>query len=95
MSSDWDGDGRNGAQMIDGPFKGFSANFNLRTTTAALSCSSYTPTVNVSSPSGAGGCSINPTPTNLQARADWWLVAGFLAWLSAIRMRFKSRQTKS
>ncbi len=95
MSSDWDGDGRNGARMIDGPFKGFSANFNLRTTTTALACGAYTPTVNVSSPSGAGGCSINPTPTNLQARADWWLVAGFLAWLGGIRIRFKSRQTKS
>jgi hypothetical protein len=29
MSIDWDGDGINGGKMIDGPFKGFSANFNV------------------------------------------------------------------
>ncbi|RRQ22452.1 hypothetical protein D6C00_11200 [Thiohalobacter thiocyanaticus] len=29
MSTDWDGDGINGAGMVDGPFVGFSANFNL------------------------------------------------------------------
>jgi hypothetical protein len=94
MSGDWDNDAQNGAKMIDGPFSGFSANFNLRTTTPALSCSAYTPTVNVSSPSGAGGCSISPTPTHLLARGDWWLVAGFLAWLGGIQMRLK-RKTRS
>ena len=94
MSGDWDNDAQNGAKMIDGPFSGFSANFNLRTTTAALACSAYTPTVNVSSPSGAGGCSISPTPTHLLARGDWWLVAGFLAWLGGIQMRLK-RKTRS
>ena len=29
VSSDWDGDGIPGGKMIDGPFSGFSANFNL------------------------------------------------------------------
>lgn len=29
MSIDWDGDGINGAGMIDGPFPNFNANFNL------------------------------------------------------------------
>jgi hypothetical protein len=29
MSTDWDGDGINGGAMIDGPFSGFSANFNV------------------------------------------------------------------
>jgi hypothetical protein len=29
MSIDWDGDGINGGAMIDGPFQGFSANFNV------------------------------------------------------------------
>lgn len=28
-STDWDGDGLPGAQMLDGPFAGFNANFNL------------------------------------------------------------------
>jgi hypothetical protein len=95
MSSDWDGDGKNGGAMIDGPFTQFSANFNIRTSGTPLTCSAYTPTVNVSDPSGGGGCSINPTPTNLLARADWWLVAGFLAWLGGIRIRLKRSQTKS
>ncbi len=96
MSGDWDNDAQNGGKMIDGPFIGFSANFNLmKTTITTLTCGAYTPTVNVSSPSGAGGCSISPTPTHLQARADWWLVAGFLAWLGGIRLRFKRRQAKS
>lgn len=29
MSRDWDGNGINGAAMIDGPFQGFNANFNV------------------------------------------------------------------
>jgi hypothetical protein len=92
MSTDWDGDGKNGGQMIDGPFKGFSANFNIMTTGTALSCSgTYTPTVNVTDPSGAGGCSIGSRPSNGIQRGDWWLVAGFLTWLGALRMRFKRK----
>ena len=35
MSTDWDGDGFNGGKMIDGPFAGFSANFNVMVTASA------------------------------------------------------------
>ncbi|RRQ21451.1 hypothetical protein D6C00_05525 [Thiohalobacter thiocyanaticus] len=35
MSIDWDNDGINGAGMIDGPFVGFNANFNLMSATGA------------------------------------------------------------
>jgi hypothetical protein len=94
MSSDWDNDAQNGAKMIDGPFVGFSANFNLRTTTPALECTAYTPTVNIADPSGAGGCSISARPSNGIERGDWWLVAGFLAWLGGIQMRLR-RKTRS
>jgi len=94
MSTDWDGDGKNGGAMIDGPFKTFSANFNIRTSGTPLTCGSYIPTVNVGEPSGAAGCSISPAPVNTLERADWWLVAGFLAWLGAIQMRLK-RKNKS
>jgi hypothetical protein len=94
MSSDWDGDAQNGVKMIDGPFTGFSANFNLLTTTPALACGAYTPTVNVADPSNAPGCSISPTPVSALRRGDWWLVAGFLAWLGGIRIRLK-RKTQS
>jgi hypothetical protein len=92
MSSDWDGDGQNGAAMIDGPFKGFKANFNLNFT-GTLAPTDYTPTVNVDDPSGAKGCSISTKPVNALERGDWWLVAGFLAWLGTLRLRFK-RQVK-
>jgi hypothetical protein len=97
MSTDADGDGKNGAVMIDGPFQGFSANFNLRlagSTNPLLSCAAYTPTVNVTDPSNAPGCSISATPVSALKRADWWLVAGFLAWLGGIRIRQK-RKTQS
>jgi hypothetical protein len=94
MSSDWDGDSQNGAAMIDGPFKGFKANFNVNFT-GTLSPDDYTPTVNVTEPTGGGGCSISAKPSNDGVgRGDWWIVAGFLAWLGAIRRRFR-RQTQS
>jgi hypothetical protein len=93
MSSDWDGDGQNGAAMIDGPFMGFKANFNLNFT-GTLAPTDYTPTVNVDGPSDAKGCSISTKPVNAMERGDWWLVAGFLAWLGALRLRFK-RQAKA
>jgi hypothetical protein len=93
MSSDWDGDGQNGAAMIDGPFQGFKANFNLNYT-GTLAPSNYVPTVNVDDPSADTGCSISTKPVSVMERGDWWLVAGFLAWLGALRMRFK-RQTRS
>jgi hypothetical protein len=44
--------------------------------------------------SSASGCSINGNSENNWERGDWWLVAGFLAWLGALRMRFK-RQAQS
>jgi hypothetical protein len=92
MSSDWDGDGQNGAAMIDGPFMGFKANFNLMITGTALSCSPVMPQVNVDDPSGAKGCSISQKPVSLLERGDWWLVVGFLVWLGGIRARHKRYQ---
>jgi hypothetical protein len=86
-------DGINGIPMIDGPFVGFNANFNLRVASSASS-GSYTPTVTVQDPSNSPGCSISSVPVKPLARGDWWLVAGFLAWLGAIRMRFR-RKTQS
>jgi hypothetical protein len=101
MSSDWTGDGNNGAAMVDGPFIGYYANFNLRlpnTTNPVLPCSGsgvYVPTVNVDDPSGAKGCSISQKPVSILQRGDWWLVAGFLAWLGGIRARHKRHQIKA
>lgn len=36
ISTDWDGDGVAGAPMIDGPFFGFNANFDIESVSAAL-----------------------------------------------------------
>lgn len=62
------------------------------TTTAA----STTVTVDAKDPPKmpGSGCSISSKSVSATAGADWWLVAGFLAWLGALRMRFR-RQTQS
>lgn len=95
MSTDWDGDGQNGAAMIDGPFIGFKANFNIRLPgSPILTCSAYTPTVNISDPSNMpSGCSIATTPVESASRADWWLVGGFIAWLGLIFKRRRKNLT--
>lgn len=36
---------------------------------------------------GSGGCSISATTVDPLARGDWWLIAGFLAWLGAVVRR--------
>lgn len=59
-------------------------------TTAAAS----TAVTEASAPSNMPGCSISSKPDSAIERGDWWLVAGFLAWLGALRMRFK-RQAQS
>jgi hypothetical protein len=97
-SVDWDGDGKTGAGMIDGPFQGYNANFNVNpggavTPTCPPSCPPPETQLTATSPN-MPGCSISSTPVNTTERADWWLVAGFLAWLGIIRARLK-RQTKS
>jgi hypothetical protein len=98
VSTDWDNSGKAGSGMIDGPFPGFSANFNVNpggavTPTCPPSCPPPETQLTATSPN-MPGCSISSTPVNTTERADWWLVAGFLAWLGIIRARLK-RQTKS
>ena len=91
VSTDNDGNGVNGIAMVDGPFIGFSANFNLG---AADSCQpgALTP-INIGAPTSAPGCSISTKPSsiNIFDRSDWLLIGGFLAWLGALR--FRSRRT--
>jgi hypothetical protein len=94
MSSDWDGDGQNGSAMIDGPFIGYKANFNVMLTGTALACGDYVPSVNVGDPS-TPGCSISAKPLSGIERGDWWLLAGFLVWLGGIRIRYKRHQIKA
>ncbi len=92
VSTDPDSDGINGVAMIDGAFVGFNANFNLG---ASDSCLAAPPTpISVGTPSSSHGCSISKNPSTILERSDWLLVSGFLAWLGALRKRFK-RQTQS
>jgi hypothetical protein len=96
MSRDIDGDGTNGAPMIDGPFIGFNANFNIASPgyvppgegTSKIMAS----TASEPGKMPTGGCSISSSPTGPIERGDWWIVAGFLAWLGALRFK---RQAKS
>lgn len=50
--------------------------------------------LDLSSSKTTSGCSLTSGTISASERGDWWLVAGFLAWLGALRMRFR-RQTQS
>ncbi len=70
--------GINGTPMVNGPFIGFSANFNLD--------ASDTCTVAASAPIQANdtpvsGCTISPAPVNLFKRSDWLILLGFVGWM--------------
>jgi hypothetical protein len=80
--------------MVDGAFIGFFANFNLGPADSCLPAPKAP--ISVDAPSSAGGCTIsrNPTATSILGKSEWLLIGGFLAWLGAIRKRFK-RQTQS
>ncbi|MCK4951269.1 MAG: hypothetical protein KAS48_05575, partial [Gammaproteobacteria bacterium] len=43
--------------------------------------------------SGTSGCSLSSAPVNPQERADWWLLAGFIAWLGSNVFRRKNART--
>lgn len=43
--------------------------------------------------SGTSGCSISKTPVNIQQRADWWLLAGFITWLGLMIILRRKRQS--
>lgn len=59
------------------------------TTTAAAGLNSYSTTA--SEPESMPGCSISSMPVSVLERADWWLAAGFIAWLGLIRRRRQNR----
>lgn len=89
VSIDWDGNGIPGGAMIDGPFTGFNANFNVN---IAASGTGTGTTALTSDPRTAAdpsvpGCSITSTSTPLTRHVEWWLVAGFLAWLGIVQRR--------
>jgi len=96
VSTDNEGDNINGVKMLDGPFQGFSANFNLGPTDSCQGVPPTTIDVGTITSASPTGCSIssNPSSISVAGRSDWLLVGGFLAWLGALRKRAK-RQSQS
>ena len=81
------GNGIDGTPMVNGPFTGFSANFNLD--------ASDTCVVAASAPIQAhdtkvAGCTMSPTPVNLFKRSDWFILLGFIGWLGWWRRKRRS-----
>jgi hypothetical protein len=96
-SSDANGDGKSGIPMVDGPFQGFGANFNILLTGVVTACipgqdpactppSIEAPDTNVGSRFGLG-CSMSTKPINPLEHGDWWLLLGFVAWLGFVARR--------
>jgi hypothetical protein len=81
VSRDADGDGVTGAKMVDGPFIGFRANFNINFTRNCGAGTTTTTVSTVKSPSLGSGCSIANHSTGPLRRGDLWVLFGFLAWL--------------
>jgi len=80
------GNGINGIPMVNGPFTGFSANFNLD---ASDSCVAAAAPLTEAKNTKVGGCSINPTPVNLFERSDWAILLGFIGWLGWTRRKHR------
>jgi hypothetical protein len=92
VSTDVNGDGNNGMPMIDGPFNSYYANFNLGPTDSCQQSAPVAIAIDSSDKVG-GGCSLGSGTVGLTERGDWWLIAGFLAWLGLIRRRWARLQS--
>ena len=95
VSTDADGDNVNGVQMLDGPFQGFRANFNLGPADSCQGAPLVPINVGPITSASSTGCSISTKPSSITVfdRSDWLFVGGFLAWLGALRFRAR-RATK-
>ena len=94
ISVDADGDGIPGIAFVDGPFIGFRANFNFKTSQSGGGGPVDVPKSSVPNPDlgSASGCTIANTSVKRAANSDWLLVAGFITWLglgSTLRRRRK------
>ena len=79
--------GINGIPMVNGPFIGFSANFNLGATD---SCNVAASAPIAAHDTGVSGCSISATPVNPFKRSDWFILLGFVGWLGWWRRKRRS-----
>jgi hypothetical protein len=93
MSSDGDSDGVNGLAMIDGPFTGYRANFNIDLNADQSLCpaTALTPVAQEVSAPNISACSLSQSAVSISQRADWWLLGAFVGLLGALRLR---RSTK-
>ncbi len=79
--------GINGIPMANGPFIGFSANFNLN---ASETCKVAASAPIQAHDTGVAGCSISATPVNPFKRGDWFILLGFIGWLGWYRRKRRS-----
>lgn len=89
-STDNDGNGIAGVSMVDGPFVGFNANFNLHVNSTGDSTGGGggdfdTIRMNVDGPDS--GCSIQPPGKKITSRLEWILLIGFLVYLGVRRRK--------
>jgi len=91
VSRDGDGDDVPGYAMIDGPFIGFRANFNINLDRNCGSSGDDTSTAPKSSIKSAdpGGCTLATVTTTPLERSDYWIVFGFITWLGSLVVRKK------
>lgn len=96
VSTDADSDGKVGIPMVDGPFIGFNANFNLGPHSSCVATvDTIVMTVDESNARvGGPSCSINSLSNKTLSplkSGDFWLVAGFLAWLRLVVKRGRKK----
>jgi len=76
--------GINGTPMVNGPFIGFSATFNLD---ASDTCAAAASVPIQAHDTKVSGCTISPTPVSLFKRSDWLILLGFVGWMGWWRKR--------
>jgi hypothetical protein len=96
-TADSTGTGINGIPMVDGPFPGFRADFNLIFVAGGIDCTLTNtcplppPVVEVPDPNVGSrfglGCSMSTKPINPLERGDWWLLLGLVAWMGFVIRR--------
>ena len=87
VSTDADGDTVPGARMIDGPFIGFRANFNINFLQNCAAGVVIVPVSTIGSPDAGGGCSMSIGDISPVRRADVWFLLGFIICLGAFSYR--------
>ncbi len=96
VTTDSDGDGKVGISMVDGPFIGFNADFNLGPHSSCVAVvNTIVMTVDESNAKvGGPSCSMNSLSNKSHSPSmtgDFWLVAGFLAWLRLVVKRGRKK----